>query len=84
LYDFFSISDHPISTISLNCSGDWIAFGCPTLGQLLVWEWQSETYVLKQQGHFDVMNVCDYSSDGRYIVTGGEDGKVNQCWINKG
>ena len=72
-----SISDQTISTISLNCSGDWIAFGCPTLGQLLVWEWQSETYVLKQQGHFDVMNVCDYSSDGRHIATGGEDGKVS-------
>ena len=29
-----------------------IAPGCSRLGQLLVWEWQSESYVLKQQGHF--------------------------------
>lgn len=47
------------------------------LGQLLVWEWQSESYVLKQQGHFNSMVSLAYSPDGQYIVTGGEDGKVS-------
>lgn len=46
------------------------------LGQLLVWEWQSESYVLKQQGHFNSMVSLAYSPDGQYIVTGGDDGKV--------
>ncbi|KAK2509227.1 hypothetical protein MC885_009195 [Smutsia gigantea] len=46
------------------------------LGQLLVWEWQSEAYVLKQQGHFNSMVTLAYSPDGQYIVTGGDDGKV--------
>jgi periodic tryptophan protein 2 len=32
-----------IATMDVNHSGDWIAFGCPSLGQLMVWEWQSET-----------------------------------------
>lgn len=50
---------------------------CPSgLGQLLVWEWQSESYVLKQQGHFNSMVTLAYSPDGQYIVTGGDDGKV--------
>lgn len=50
---------------------------CPSgLGQLLVWEWQSESYVLKQQGHFNSMVSLAYSPDGQYIVTGGDDGKV--------
>ncbi|NXD19079.1 PWP2 protein, partial [Spelaeornis formosus] len=71
-----SISDQRISSISINCTGDWIAFGCSGLGQLLVWEWQSESYVLKQQGHFNSMVSLAYSPDGQYIVTGGEDGKV--------
>lgn len=62
--------------MSVNRSGDWIGFGCPNLGQLLVWEWVSETYVLKQQSHFDTMNVCEYSPDATHIATGGEDGKV--------
>lgn len=35
------ISDEKISAISLNASGDWIALACGGLGQLLVWEWQS-------------------------------------------
>lgn len=48
----------------------------PGLGQLLVWEWQSESYVLKQQGHFNSMVSLAYSPDGQYIVTGGDDGKV--------
>lgn len=44
------------------------------LGQLLVWEWQSESYVFKQQGHFNNMNSLAYSPDGQYLVTGGDDG----------
>ncbi|XP_078089197.1 PWP2 small subunit processome component isoform X2 [Mustelus asterias] len=71
-----SISDQRIESISINMSGDWIAFGCPGVGQLLVWEWQSESYVLKQQGHFNNMAALCYSPDAQYIVTGGDDGKV--------
>ncbi|VTJ77688.1 Hypothetical predicted protein [Marmota monax] len=71
-----SISDQRITSVAINSSGDWIAFGCSGLGQLLVWEWQSESYVLKQQGHFNSMVSLAYSPDGQYIVTGGDDGKV--------
>ena len=46
------------------------------LGQLLVWEWQSESYILKQQGHYFDMNTFAYAPDGQIIVTGGDDGKV--------
>lgn len=46
-------------------------------GQLLVWEWQSESYVFKQQGHFNSMASLAFSPDGQYIVTGGDDGKVS-------
>ena len=61
-----------------NNTGDWIALACSGLGQLLVWEWQSETYVLKQQGHFNHMTSLAYSPDGQYIVTGGDDAKVSR------
>lgn len=47
-------------------------------GQLLVWEWQSESYVFKQQGHFNNMASLAYSPDGQHIVTGGDDGKVSR------
>ncbi|XP_063823658.1 periodic tryptophan protein 2 homolog [Ostrinia nubilalis] len=71
-----SISEHRISSIAMSPQGDWIAFGCPNIGQLLVWEWQSEQYVMKQQGHSLDMTCLAYSPDGLYIVTGGFDGKV--------
>ncbi|XP_062866597.1 PWP2 small subunit processome component [Trichomycterus rosablanca] len=71
-----SISDQRISTIAINPTGDWIGFGCSGLGQLLVWEWQSESYVFKQQGHFNNMASLAYSPDGQYLATGGDDGKV--------
>jgi periodic tryptophan protein 2 len=50
--------------------------GSTRLGQLLVWEWQSETYVLKQQGHLYGIQALDFASDGQLIATGGEDAKV--------
>lgn len=72
----YSISEQSVDSISINATGDWIALASGKMGQLLVWEWQSESYVLKQQGHFDAMTCVTYSPDGQNIVTGGGDGKV--------
>lgn len=41
-----------------------------------MWEWQSESYILKQQGHFDAMNALAYSPDGQRIITAADDGKI--------
>lgn len=71
-----SISQKKIDTCIINPSGEWLAFGSAKLGQLLVWEWQSESYVLKQQGHYYDVNTLSYSPDGQFIATGGEDGKL--------
>lgn len=71
-----SISSSALSSASINCTGEWLAIGAARMGQLLVWEWKSESYVLKQQGHLYGLNCMDYSSDGQFIATGGEDGKV--------
>lgn len=71
-----SISQEKISSVAINPSGEWLAFGARKLGQLLVWEWQSESYILKQQGHYFDMNTLAYAPDGQTIATGGDDGKV--------
>jgi periodic tryptophan protein 2 len=71
-----SVSHAGLGTVALNKTGEWLALGCGPLGQLLVWEWQSETYVLKQQGHADAVNAVAFSPDGQSLVTGGEDAKV--------
>lgn len=71
-----SMGSNGVSTITVNPSGEWIAFGSQSMGQLLVYEWQSESYILRQQGHFDSMNALAYSPDGSRIVTASEDGKI--------
>ena len=71
-----SVSHHSLNAAAINASGEWLALGSTRLGQLLVWEWQSETYVLKQQGHLYGIQALDFASDGQLIATGGEDAKV--------
>ncbi|KAG7166996.1 Periodic tryptophan protein 2-like [Homarus americanus] len=71
-----NISKQTITSVAMNPSGDWIALGVSSLGQLVVWEWQSESFILKQQGHFNNMRVVIYSPNGENLATGGEDGKV--------
>eukprot|EP01107_Rhizomastix_libera_P013070 TRINITY_DN3471_c0_g1_i1.p1 TRINITY_DN3471_c0_g1~~TRINITY_DN3471_c0_g1_i1.p1 ORF type:complete len:877 (+),score=205.99 TRINITY_DN3471_c0_g1_i1:27-2657(+) len=71
-----SISKHKINTVSISPDGEWLAFGSAKLGQLLVWEWQTETFIMKQQGRLHEMSCVAYSPNGQLIATGGEDGKV--------
>ncbi|ATY61846.1 Periodic tryptophan 2 [Cordyceps militaris] len=79
-----SISQNDIDFVTINKTGEWLAFGASELGQLLVWEWQSESYILKQQGHFDSMNSLVYSPDGTKIVTTADDGKIKVWDIESG
>ncbi|KDO23505.1 hypothetical protein SPRG_11427 [Saprolegnia parasitica CBS 223.65] len=71
-----SVTQHRLSSVAINASGEWLALASQTLGQLLVWEWKSETYVLKQQGHFFDLNALAYSPDGRLLATGADDAKL--------
>ncbi|KAH7887052.1 quinon protein alcohol dehydrogenase-like superfamily [Phlebopus sp. FC_14] len=79
-----SISQEKISSVTISPSGEWLAFGARKLGQLLVWEWQSESYILKQQGHYFDMNTLSYASDGQTVATGGDDGKVKVWSVHSG
>lgn len=79
-----SISQTGIDFVTINQTGEWLAFGASKLGQLLVWEWQSESYILKQQGHFDTSNAVAYSPDGQQIVTAADDGKIKLWDVQSG
>lgn len=79
-----SVSQSNIDNVTINKSGEWLAFGSSKNGQLLVWEWQSESYILKQQGHLDSMNALVYSPDGQKIITTADDGKIKVWDVKSG
>ena len=79
-----NISEYAVDAVTFNLTGDWIALGVSGAGQLLVWEWQSEQYVMKQQGHSNMMSSIAYSPDGNFIVTSGYDGKVKVWNVSSG
>lgn len=79
-----SMGQNPVNTVSINETGEWLAFGSSKLGQLLVYEWQSESYILKQQGHFDATNSITYSPDGSRVVTASDDGKIKVWDVTSG
>lgn len=73
-----------IDFVTINAPGEWLAFGASKFGQLLVWDWQSESYILKQQGHLDFINALTFSPDGQRIVTAGDDGKIKVWDLQSG
>lgn len=71
-----SVSREAVNAVAWNARGDWLALGCARLGQLLVWEWRSQSYVLQQQGHYFDAAAVAFSPDGSLLATGADDAKV--------
>lgn len=79
-----SISREKITTATFNELGNWLTFGCAKLGQLLVWEWKLESYILKQQGHYFDVNTLAYSPDSQLLATGADDNKIKVWTVSSG
>ncbi|XP_058226771.1 periodic tryptophan protein 2 [Rhododendron vialii] len=79
-----SISREKITTAVFNDLGNWLTFGCAKLGQLLVWEWKSESYILKQQGHYFDVNCLAFSPDSQLLATGADDNKIKVWTVSSG
>eukprot|EP00922_Rhytidocystis_sp_ex-Travisia-forbesii_P037766 GHVS01056260.1.p1 GENE.GHVS01056260.1~~GHVS01056260.1.p1 ORF type:complete len:1080 (-),score=196.64 GHVS01056260.1:428-3667(-) len=57
-----------IAQVDVNRDGTWIAIGTRDTGTLIVWEWQSETYILRQQGHHFGVQCLAFSPAGSAAV----------------
>ena len=53
-----------VTSVSVSAGGDWIAVGVEDAGQLIVWEWRAENFILKQQGHHDGVNCVAFCPVG--------------------
>lgn len=73
-----------ITDILFNPTGEWIALASSQSGQLVVWEWRSETHILKQQSHSLSATAVAFSPDGRAIATGSTDGRVKLWGVTNG
>jgi len=78
------ISKHKITALTVNSTGEWFAVGVAKVGSLLVWEWQSERYILKQRGHPAGLQCLAYGHEGKYIATGGNDNKLKIWKVDDG
>lgn len=60
----FSLSNSPLTSLKFGAKGEWLALGAAKMGQLIIWEWQSESYILKQQGHSYGIQCSSFSPAG--------------------
>lgn len=79
-----SAAKSAITDLMFNPTGEWIALASSQSGQLVVWEWRSETHILKQQSHVLSANAVAFSQDGRAIATGSMDGRVKLWGASNG
>lgn len=79
-----SVSTGALTDIKFNATGEWIAIASSHSGQIVVWEWRSETHVLKQQSHVLTSTAAAFSSDGRIIATGSQDGRLKLWGVSTG
>ena len=79
-----SVSAGALTDIVFSNSGEWIALASSHSGQIVVWEWRSETHILKQQSHVLTSTAAAFSADGRAFATGSLDGRVKIWGVSSG
>lgn len=96
IYSLQLSTSGPVDSIVINNTGEWIALGsgigagtCDEIdpgsgrtsnSQLVVWEWKTETFVLKQSGtgagKANLSECSCFSPDALTLATGGTDAKI--------
>ena len=71
----FSVGENKINTLDVNPSCSWIALGIKSYGQIIIWEWKSQSYIINQKGFIHETQCMAYNKN-KFIATGTNDGKV--------
>lgn len=79
-----SVSAGALTDIEFSPTGEWLALASAHAGQITVWEWRSETHILKQQAHLLSATTLAFSPDGRAVATGSRDGRVKLWNVSNG
>ncbi|KAK1442531.1 periodic tryptophan protein 2 [Babesia gibsoni] len=53
-----------VDSVDVSRDGDWLGLACSETGTLVVWEWKSETFIMKQQGHSSGIRCVAFSTGG--------------------
>ncbi|CDR94927.1 periodic tryptophan protein 2-like protein, putative [Babesia bigemina] len=53
-----------VDSVDVSTDGDWLGLACSETGTIVVWEWKSETFVMKQQGHHSGVRCVAFSTGG--------------------
>ncbi|AFZ81391.1 WD domain, G-beta repeat family protein [Theileria equi strain WA] len=62
-----------VDSVDITKDGDWLGLACSETGTLVVWEWKSETYIMKQQAHYSGVRCVSFSTSGSHAINIGKD-----------
>jgi WD40 repeat protein len=78
-YKFIKIKslEYPkLSDIKFSKNGNWIAYSSSKLCNLCVYDFNSETFILKQEGHTSLIKTISYNNTGDLFASADENGSI--------
>ncbi|KAK2198430.1 bifunctional WD40 repeat/WD40-YVTN repeat-like-containing domain superfamily/Periodic tryptophan protein 2/WD40 repeat [Babesia duncani] len=57
-----------VDSVDISRDGNWLGLACSETGAIVVWEWKSETYIMRQQGHQSGIRCVAFSSGGNVTI----------------